>query len=189
MRAHAFVLHAVVLAMLSGPADCVAASDAAGPAAFVLSPDSRVRCLDHEARHLVEAAVAASPTVARMMADLQHTDLIVGIETEPFQRKTKGDARLLGATAATRHVRIRIRIPGPQGDLMSVLGHELQHALELAAAPEVRDEATLRAHYLRIGFARMEGGYYETEAARETGRRVAAEVGAARVTGLQARRE
>ena len=188
MRAHTFVLHAVAVAMFAWPVDRVAAQDGAEPAVHVLSPQSRVRCLDPEARRLVGAAVAASPTVARMVADLQRTDLIVGIETEPFQRKTKGEARLLGATASTRLVRIRIRIPGAQTDLMAVLGHELQHALELAAAPEVRDEATLRAFYLRIGFARMLGGYYETEAALETGRRVAAEVGASRAASLFASR-
>jgi hypothetical protein len=188
MRTQTFVFPAVALAMLAGPADHAAGQDAAQPAVYVLSSESRVRCLDQEARHLVEAAVAASPTVARMLTDLQRTDLIVGIETEPFQKKTKGDTRILGATAATRLLRVRIRIPGAQSDLMTVLGHELQHTLELAAAPQVRDEATLRAHYLQIGYARMQDGYYETEAALETGRRVAVEVGAARATGLLASR-
>jgi predicted DNA-binding transcriptional regulator YafY len=57
-----------------------------------------------------------------------------------------------------------------------VLGHELQHAMEIAAAPDVRDTVTLRALYLRIGYERTNGGYYETDAALEVGRQVSAEV-------------
>ena len=190
MRAHTALHPFAVLGFVVGMAGPVAAQGPAtlDPAAFALSPDSRVRCLDGEARRLVQEAIKVSPTVAWMLNDLQTTDLVVGIETEPFQAKTKGDLRLLGATPASRLVRIRIRIPGGRAELMSVLGHELQHALELAAAPGVRNEATLRAYFLRIGFSRMAGGYYETEAALATGRRVAVEVGAARATGLLASR-
>jgi hypothetical protein len=60
-------------------------------------------------------------------------------------------------------------------ELVSVLGHELQHAVEIAAAPEVRDLATQRNFYLRTGYETRGGGYFESEAALEAGRRVAAE--------------
>jgi hypothetical protein len=161
-----------------------AAQDHGEPQLAVFSAASRVRCLDSEARRLLATALEASPTVARQVASLQSTDLIVGIETTA-ERKTRGDVRILGATPETRLVRIRIRIPGARTALVSVLGHELQHALEIAAEPAVRDAATLRAHYLRIGYERAGGGLYETEAALEAGRRVAAELtGARTATGL-----
>jgi hypothetical protein len=156
-------------ALAQGPPD---------PAAFALAPASRVRCLDREACRLLAAGITASPTIAREVADLQVTDLIVGVETSAVLMKIRGEARMLAATPGARHVRIRIRIPGAWPELLSVLGHELQHALEIAAAPDVRDTATFRAHYLRIGYERMHGGYYETEAAIEAGRRVAAELAA-----------
>ena len=78
-------------------------------------------------------------------------------------------------------MRVRIRIPGARFNLISALGHELQHALEIAAAPDVRDTVTLRTHYLRIGYERMGRGYYETDAALEAGRRVSAELAASRL--------
>jgi hypothetical protein len=181
MRTHTFVVSAAVLLLAAVVTDPVAAQDPTNPAAFVLSPASRVRCLDREARRLMDAAIAASATIARTVTGLQSTDLIVGIETHRFPKKgLKGEARITAATPVVRHVRIWIGIPGAQADLISVLGHELQHAVEIARAPEVRDAATLRTHYLRIGYEPMGRGYYETDAALETGRQVSAEVAASR---------
>ena len=179
MRTHTVIVSAVVLLMLAVVADHAGAQDPPYPATFVLSSASRVRCLDREARRLMEVAIAASPTIARQVTDLQSTDLIVGIETHFFQKKSlKGETRIIAATPDVRHVRIRIGIPGAQPDLVSVLGHELRHALEIAAASDVRDTASQRAHYLRIGYDPLGRGYYETDAALEAGRRVSAELAA-----------
>jgi hypothetical protein len=179
MCTRSFVVSAAVLLMFTGVTDPVAAQGPTDPAAFALSPSSRVRCLDREARRLMEVAMAASPTFARVVIDLQSTDLIVGIETDVLNKKgLKGEARIAAATPVVRHVRIRIGIPGVQASLISVLGHELQHAMEIASAPDVRDAATLRTHYLRIGYEPTGQGYYETDAALETGREVSAEVAA-----------
>ena len=177
------------LVMLAVSASGATAQEPSGPAAFVLSPGSRVRCLDREARQLMEAAVADSPTIARLVTVLQSTDLVVGIEAHAFTKKSlKGDARVIAASPGVRHLRIRIGIPGAQSDLIAVLGHELQHAVEIADAPDVRDAATLRAHYLRIGHEPMGRGYYETDAAVEVGRRVSAEVAGSRARRLMASR-
>jgi hypothetical protein len=58
------------------------------------------------------------------------------------------------------------------------LGHELFHALEVAGAPEVRDENSLRAFYDQVGFmvGRRCGARYDTAEARATARAVAQEV-------------
>jgi hypothetical protein len=181
MRIHAIVVSATALLMLATVTHPVAAQDASAPAASVFSPDSRVRCLDGEARRLLEAAVAVSPTIARLVTELQSTDLIVGIEAHTSARKgVNGDARVIAVTSVVRHVRVRVAIPGVQSDLIAVLGHELQHAVEIAAAPDVREAASLRAHYLRIGYEPAGRGYYETHAALEVGRHVSAEVAASR---------
>ena len=189
MRTCTSVVSAAGLLMLAMAASGAAAQDRSGPAAFVLSPDSRVRCLDREARLLMEAAVAASPTVARLVTALQSADLVVGIEAYAFKKKNlKGDARVIAAAPGARHLRIRVGIPGAQTDLIAVLGHELQHAVEIADAPDVRDAVTLRAHYLRIGYEPTGRGYYETDAALEVGRRVSAEVAGTRARSRMAAR-
>ena len=189
MRTCTSVVSAAGLLVLAVVASGAAAQDPSGPAAFVLSPDSRVRCLDREARRLMEAAVADSPTVARLVTVLQSADLVVGIEAHAFTKKNlKGDARVIAAAAGVRHVRIRVGIPGAQADLIAVLGHELHHAVEIAGAPDVRDAVTLRAHYLRIGHEPMGRGYYETDAALEVGRKVSAEVAGSRARRRMAAR-
>jgi hypothetical protein len=147
-------------------------------AARALSPDSHVRTLDREARRLLEVAIASSPTVARMVADLEATDLIVWVEANPFLTKTRGEMLVAAATTEVRHVSIKVKTPGWLPDVVSVLGHELQHALEVAAAHEVRDAAGQRQFYRRIGYQAMDGECFETEAAVEVGRRVAREMAA-----------
>jgi hypothetical protein len=57
-------------------------------------------------------------------------------------------------------------------DTMSVVGHELQHALEVAMNTDVRDDVSFGALYARIGDQPARPDRYDTAAAREAGRRV-----------------
>jgi hypothetical protein len=140
------------------------------------SPESRIRCLDREARQVVERAVASSPTVARMIIELEKSDLIVGIQLCPLSRTLLGETRIVMATPDVRYVRIRIKSPNASDTLIAVLGHELQHAVELAAARDVRSAEAQADLYRRIGYERHSGGYFETDAALNAGRAVAAEI-------------
>jgi len=141
------------------------------------SAQSRIRGVDRKARRLIEQAVADSPTLARLAAALENSDLIVGIQLCPLPKTLLGDTRIVMATADVRYVRIRIRIPDATFALISVLGHELQHATELAAAPHVRDPDAQGRLYRQIGYEGRSGGFFETDAAREVGRQVAVELG------------
>ena len=140
---------------------------------------SRVRPLDAEARKIIGRAVAASPMVARMIAELQATDLIVGVQTCPMPKLVNGDARVVAAAGGVRHVRVRLAVPRASSDLVIVLGHELRHALEIAAAPEITDGESLVRVYRRMGASSLRDGLFETEAALEAGRIVAGELKAA----------
>ena len=64
---------------------------------------------------------------------------------------------------------------------MSLLAHELQHAVEIADAPEVVDEASLKELYRRLGADSGPGAFngsvwFETQGAIDTGRRVYSEL-------------
>ncbi len=74
-----------------------------------------------------------------------------------------------------RFVRISIRVPGRDRDLVAWLGHELQHAVELAGAPEVVDQDSLMRYYERIGMRRSAAAA-ETVAAQRAWRRILDEV-------------
>jgi len=75
-----------------------------------------------------------------------------------------------------RHVRINFQLPiglGKSGfwhkdDLSVAIAHELQHAVEIAAWPEVVDGATLEAAYIRRGLDRG-AAHLDTDAAIQAG--------------------
>ena len=74
-----------------------------------------------------------------------------------------------------RYLRAQVRSRRGAADTMSVIGHELQHALEVAVHPSVRDEKAFAALYVRIG-DRTELHRFDTAAAREAGVRVRREL-------------
>ena len=61
-------------------------------------------------------------------------------------------------------------------ELIAIAGHELQHALEVAAHPKVRDGKGMRALYERIGIRTGSFDRYDTAEAQSMGRRVRAEL-------------
>lgn len=171
-RAAAAALAFALTATLAARAQDTAAGEVA-----IGTPMSRVRPLDAMARKAIERGMQASPTIARMIAELQQSDLIVGVQACPLPRLVRGDARVVAAGPGVRHVRIRLGIPVADFDLIVVLGHELRHALEFAGMPEVRDSSSLVHAYARVGEPIKRNGYWETDAALEAGHAVALELG------------
>lgn len=143
------------------------------------SPNSHVRPMDAAARRLLEAAVAGSPTVARLVAHLENSDLIVMTAVTMVPGGIAGDLRFLDATATVRILQIRVDNRQAPLEQMAWLAHELQHAVEAAEAPEVRSAAALAALMKRIGHARARGTLFDTAAAVECGRQAGQELRAA----------
>ena len=136
---------------------------------------SRVRSAQAEALALIAEGIARSPTLARLIAEIDRSDVLVSVELSSFLRSA-GDLVLVGGTSAFRYVRIRVRIPGARVDTIAALGHELQHACELAAAPSVRDSAGMRRLYQELGQGDWRGEHFETRSARDISVRVRDEV-------------
>ncbi len=139
----------------------------------------RTRAADDNAWQLLSTGLSASPTVRRLVAALEKTDVIVTVEVSLVLPPAMGDIRILSAAAGARHLRIRVTTCVATPDRLAVFGHELQHAVEIASVPEVRDAETLERLFERIGFRhwkRAVGGGWETLAAIEAGDCVASEV-------------
>jgi hypothetical protein len=86
-----------------------------------------------------------------------------------------GRVAFIAATAARRYVLVTLnsRLPGPT--LIGLLGHELQHAVEIAGAAEVVNDSMMARLYERIGTAgaRREGKRcFDSGAAVVVGHRV-----------------
>lgn len=132
-----------------------AGSDSAEP--------SRLRPMDRKAAALLKAGKVRSATFRRLAESLERSDLIVWVAAGHMQHP--GQLQFIAATRYSRYVRVGVRLPGLENDLVSTLAHELQHALEIAGASEVTDHASLRRLYQRIGRGRPAGEVVEVETA------------------------
>ena len=125
---------------------------------------AHVRPMDERASMLVQDTAERSPTVAAIIADIERTDVIVNLQVTFIPHETAGYLRYVTTTATSRILIVRIRATLPPWEQAAVLGHELQHAREIAAAPTVRDRAAVAALFESIGY-RTDLGTYETDAA------------------------
>ena len=126
------------------------------PAAAERNPrDRHLRSTEPELAGLIADGVRASPTLQRLVERVEASDLIV-----------------------RRYLRISLdrRYAGTQR--LAVLGHELQHAVEIADAPSVADNEGVAALYQSIGFRSDNGRHdcYDSRLAIETGRQVQREI-------------
>lgn len=135
-----------------------------------------VRGGDSLARETLEEATAASPTVARLVTELQSSDLIVTVVCGAVPTGINGYARMMRAAGGFRHVRVVLRMPNDRRELMRVLGHELQHAVEMAGMPDVCDDESQAMAFRRVGVSMARDGYFETDAAVRTGKQVGREL-------------
>ena len=136
----------------------------------------RVRGVTPAVRALIARGVERSHTFARLVREIDQTDLIVYVETR-LDLPIGLEGRLTFLTSAGGARYLRVHVPGHAGpqQLIGVLGHELQHALEIAAHPEVQDSQGVAGLYRRIGIQSTRDQFDTTEA-RIIGRRVRSEM-------------
>jgi hypothetical protein len=134
-----------------------------------------VRGVDGRTQEMLHRAVEVSPTIARLVATLDQSDVVVMVQLTWMPSSAGGDTRLITATAGWRYLIVRVDLTRSPDEQVEWLGHELQHANEVATATDVRDEVGLAALMARIG-RRTGRGTFETDDAVRVGRLVRAEV-------------
>ncbi len=122
-----------------------------------------------DAARLIDIARTACPTVQRLLDTLQRTDVMVLVEVRDQVLNRTGHLRFVGAGNGTRWLRITIDGGNRQAEQAGWLAHELQHAVEVAAAPNVIDAEGLERLYTGIG-TNMGDGQFETDAAVAAGK-------------------
>jgi hypothetical protein len=134
---------------------------------------ARVRAAASASRLLDEAA-EQSETIRGLLARLAATDVIVYIEFTPSPQIPIARTKLVTATPAARFLRIGLSTSLRPFELVPLLGHELQHAVEIAEQRNVRDDEAVRRLYAKIG--RSHGAdSFETDAAGDVERQVRSE--------------
>jgi hypothetical protein len=143
-------------------------------AAAAPSPVTHVRPLTPTAVELLADASARSSTVRDQLLALGQSDVVVYLSDSMDSSADRPPASLkfLSEAAGLRYLLVQIdrwkRMPP---DRIVMLAHELQHALEVAAAPGVRNSADMARLYRHIGWEEK-AGRFESDGARSTSRRV-----------------
>ena len=148
------------------------------PHELLTAPNRPVRATERRVQSLLARGMARSSTFTALMRALDHTDVIVYVEMNRGLPPTVA-GRLLFATAAKdgpRYLRVQISEGGTINMQVAAIAHELQHALEVAHAPDVRDEAGLERFYVRIGTQGAVERSYDTLAAQRAGQKVLFEI-------------
>jgi hypothetical protein len=165
-RSHACVLAPTVLLAWLGPCAVawtqphVRVADGGGP-------------IDVAA--LLQESQRRSPTVAGLFATLDRSDVVVYVMVSQSAPHRPASFFYVGSSRVQRFFKIVIHPEAPRADLIAILGHELQHAVEVSAAPEICDAASLATYFRRIG-RRIGTSTFETDAAIYVGQQVRADL-------------
>jgi hypothetical protein len=139
-----------------------------------------VRVLDLRLRSLFEEGKDRSPTFQGLVRRLEQSNVVVYIEGDRWSTTSfAGRLSFLSTVAGTRYLLIRVAPLPSSIQQLAMMGHELQHAVEVADSPEVVDEESFLREYRRIGYisGHVDSGLgFDTRAAIDAGWRVAEEL-------------
>jgi hypothetical protein len=166
-----------VLSLAPGP-DAPDRSSSVGLSEALLNGRTvRVRTTDPDLKKVLALGVQRSPTFASLVAAVNMTDVIVYVErVSRLSTSISGRLMLVPVVHDQRYLRIQVRPGLTPEELIALIGHELRHALEVAADPMVRDQNALIKLYEHIGENGLGNHSYDTRAAQDTGYKVRGEL-------------
>jgi hypothetical protein len=139
--------------------------NAAAPSAH----DPHVRPLEKDADRLMAKGLAKSPTFRRLVSRLEHSDVVVYVRLGwDLPVRIGGRLHFLAVHGESRYLVVDLNRALARSALVALLGHELQHAVEVAEAPDVTSSADLRVLYRRVGI-QTGPDRYDSIAARRAG--------------------
>lgn len=140
----------------------------------------KLRPRDAWVTSLIAEGSRRSATFRRLADRLATLKVIIYIESRMDLRDSvDGAARLMAAAGGHRYVHISLRSGCARDQSIAILGHELQHALEIAEAADIVDAESMAAFYHRAGVRSCPGAAiecYDTARAREIGEAVLIEL-------------
>jgi hypothetical protein len=138
-------------------------------------PIARLRPTHVLGERVLADGIARSATFRRLVSRLERSDVIVYITVRLDMKPSLGGAlRVLGRSATDRFVHISLNGQHSTPMLVALLGHELQHAVEVADAPDVTNDRSLTSLYRRIG-VHVANDAWDSRAAQQAGQVVRAE--------------
>jgi hypothetical protein len=128
----------------------------------------------------VADAARRSPTIQSLIDRLETLDVTVYIRRQRFaQLDLQGRVGLLSTAGSHRYLVIELACMRTELPEMSILGHELFHAVEIGSESSIVDARSLAAFYSRIGMLVDNSGgrrSFETKGAADAGRQTLREL-------------
>ena len=155
----------------------VLATIAAAGEVPVTAPDASraIRPESADVRALMSRGIERSSTFRDLASRLSRADVVVYVRFSRCPGDVAGCLLWASAAPGLRRVLIKLdRFGRSPDELTALLAHELQHAVEVAGAPEIRDLPSFQKAFAGRGWKGTHG--FETAQARGTARRVAAEL-------------
>jgi PadR family transcriptional regulator PadR len=143
-------------------------------AATLLSPvaedSTHVRTTQPRILALIDDGKVRSETFRRLVTTLDASDVIVYLEPKMTRHMLGGYLfHDVAGRGEWRYLRIAVDFQGARNRVIALLAHELQHAVEVAQAPEARSAGSLETMFSRLAIPGGCAGTtcYETLAAQE----------------------
>jgi len=154
----------------------LAAMVAAGGVSLHAQPrPGAVRPESAEAGALVASGMDRSATFRDLAAALELTDVVVYVRFSRCALRVPACLNWVASSAGSRRLLIRVdQFDRSPDEVTALLAHELQHASEVASAPEVTDLASFERLFAARGWKQAAG--FETAQARDVTKTVAAEL-------------
>ena len=135
----------------------------------------RIRTTERRIRALLDEGLRHSPSLRALVARLAAADVVVYLECGRLPARLDGQLTFVSAAGGLRYVLVQLAWDRPTARKIATLGHELQHAVEIAERPSIVDRASLAHAYNGFGFVRHPAGHarsFDTVAAVDAGRQV-----------------
>ncbi len=139
-----------------------------------------VRTTDPRVQGWIRTGAADSQTFWNLLTILGESDLIVHVQAVD-RLSTAGQTYFVTSTPTVRYVRVEVVAGGNANEMIALIGHELQHAVEIALESRIRDRQALSQFYRGLSGNSTAKTEYDSVAARVAEDRVRREIaGAAR---------
>jgi hypothetical protein len=123
---------------------------------------TRVRSTERFVIALIREGYERSPTFHDLVDTLQQSNVIVLVQPAACAGgRIRSCLTSVNGSAMERHIRISVDTRTSHNVLIATVGHELQHAVEIAEHPEVVDAARAIRLYRQIAFGRCRDGLSE----------------------------
>lgn len=135
-----------------------------------------IRILNPDLNKVFVQATSRSQTLRALADKIEATPVVVYLDCDPYlPNALSGRIGLVASVQEVRYVRIDVRCSLPNIQLIPVLAHELQHAIEIGEAANITDDNSLELYYETVGFEVGRNGAhraFESMAARDVQQRV-----------------